>query len=547
MLDMDKMRSLVSFVGLRDPYPEGEDEAGPLLALLLDAARAGRPYDEAWLLCTGGAFLERARDLEREARDEGLTARFIPVDFTLKDVIDYAEIWERLKASLALVREKAGALPRGWTFLLDSGTPQMKISLFLAARSGLFPATLLQGIPPRFAGGTYKCREVRVAGIPEVRLTGEGGAPVPVLAAEEGRGYPGARPAAAPAATGAAARGGRAEGAPGEPVGGSQVLAELLRTADRAARYEDPVLLLGETGSGKTMAARRIHAASPRSAGPFVEVNCSAIAESLAESELFGHARNAFTGADKARAGKFRAAHGGTLFLDEVGDLSLEVQAKLLKALEDRAVTPVGSDEPLPADARLLAATNRDLPALIREGRFRRDLYERLKVVVLKLPPLRERREDIRPLATGFLAAWNDKYGEARRLTEDAYALLEAYSWPGNVRELENAMKSAACAAATEVVGPECLPDDIRQALRPGPSGVQAARPGSCVELPPEGLNLKARLLQVEWEYVSAALRQAEGNREAAARLLGLTGHAFRKALRERLAGFADVGWEEGM
>lgn len=526
MVDMNKTRSLIAFVGMRDPYPDSDEEPGPLLSLLLAAERAGQGYDEAWLFCTGGTFLERAHDLEREARDEGITTRFYPVDFPLKDVIDYAEIWGQLGCGLEAVRQKAGRLERDWVFLLDSGTPQMKTSLFLAARSGLFPATLVQGIPARFAGGTYKSREVRVDGIPEIRIPHQ----VPAVPSSD------ERPA-------------------DEPVVVSPVFAEALRKALSAARYDDPVLMLGETGTGKTMVARRIHGASARAAGPFVEVNCSAIAESMAESELFGHVRGAFTGADKARSGKFRAAQVGTLFLDEVGDLSSDVQAKLLKAIEDKVVTPVGSDEPVAADTRLIAATNRDLPAMIREGRFRRDLYERLKVVVISLPPLRERREDIRPLALRFMASFNAQYHESRRLTEDALELLESYSWPGNVRELQNALRSAACSAASQSLGPESLPEELVRATGATSNGGRAGRgvAGSppagvpAAVIPPEGVNLKARLLQVEWEYVSAALRIAGGNRETAARLLGMTGHAFRKALRERLSAFADEGWEEGM
>ncbi len=240
-------------------------------------------------------------------------------------------------------------------------------------------------------------REVRVEGIPEISLPGALRSPSQVPLA-------GHRRDEAFVSESSVAYG------PVGPVASSQAFAQALRKALSASRYDDPVLLLGETGTSKTMIARRIHGESSRKVGPIVEVNCSAIAESLAESELFGNVRGAFTGAEKPRSGKFRAAQGGTLFLDEVGDLSLEIQAKLLKALEDKTVTPVGSDEPASADARLIAATNRDLPGMIREGKFRRDLYERLKVVVISLPPLRERREDIRDLASLFLSNWNQQY-----------------------------------------------------------------------------------------------------------------------------------------
>ncbi len=531
MVDMENVRAVVSFVGMRDPYPENEEEPGPLLALLLAAAKNQQPYDEAWLLCTGGTFLERARDLEREAQGEGLRLKLYPIDFPVKDVIDYAEIWALLGRALQGIQERSGTVPRTWDFLLDSGTPQMKTSLFLAARAGLFRARLIQGIPARFAGGTYKSREVRFEGLPSITiedLERRGG----TVQSRLGSSYSGAS---------------RAIGSLEAPVATSPSFAEAIRMAIAVARYDDPVLILGETGTGKTMIARRIHGESHRKTGPFVEVNCSAIPEALAESELFGHARGAFSGADKARSGKFRAAHGGTLFLDEIGDLSLEVQAKLLKAIEDKEVTPVGLDEPVKADARLIAATNRDIPELIRLGRFRRDLYERIKVVVVRLSPLRERREDIRPLAERFLSLWNAQYNERRFLTDDAMSLLEAYSWPGNVRELQNALRSASCSSTSEALGPEALPDELgrfRDGAALGGNGTERSRR---VDFPDDGLNLKARLLQVEWDYVTQALRKADGNREAAARLLGMTGHAFRKALRERLAAFADEGWEEGM
>jgi DNA-binding NtrC family response regulator len=532
MTDMNVSRSLIAFVGMRDPYPEQEEEPGPILAYLVSQAETDRPVDEAWLLCTGGDFIERARDLEFESRSEGLKTKFIPVSFSAADVIDYAAIWAELQRSLAHVKEKAGSLPRDWCFLLDSGTPQMKTTLFLAARSGLFPATLIQGIPPRFAGGSYKCREVRLQGMPEIRV-----APGPDQSVAAP--FASARATAAVAAPAIAA----VTGAP--PIAASPAFSEVLRRAKSAARYDEPVLLLGETGTGKTMIARRIHEESERSGGPFIEVNCSAIAAELAESELFGHKKGAFTGADSGRTGKFRAAHDGTLFLDEVGDLSLELQAKLLKAIEDKAVCPVGSDDVVPADARLIAATNRDLKALVKARLFRHDLYERLKVVVIELPPLRERREEIRPLAEFFVASWNAQYQESRRLTEEAMLLLESYSWPGNVRELQNSLRAALNIAKTEVVGPESLSDDIRIAS----SSTRCAEesPVGEVAIPDGGFNLKAKLLQIEWGYVSAALRQTDRNCEAAAKLLGMTGHTLRKALRERFAAFVDNGWEDGM
>ena len=541
MFAMDKKSALIAFVGMRDPYPENSEEPGPVLALLMEAKRLGKPFDEAWLLCSGANALERARDLERECRDEDLPVRMQIRDFPIRDVIDYAEIWKGLRRLLASI---AGQAPeRSWTFLLDSGTPQMKTCLLMAVRSGLFQAELVQGIPARFAGGAYKVRPVRLDGLP--RMTMEEGPPQTLAktivedpddpAALEQDGI----------------------------VVQSAAFLAVLETARRAARYDHPVLLLGETGTGKTLVARKIHGFGKRREGPFVELNCAAIAAGMAESELFGHDRGAFTGAERNRSGRFRAAQGGTLFLDEIGDLPLDLQAKLLKAIEDRRVTPVGSDTAVDVDVRLIAATHRDLSTMIDGGAFRRDLYERLKATAIRIPPLRERPEEICPLIQRFLKEWNDHYAERRKLTTDALALLESYPWPGNIRELRNALTSAACAIPADILDCDALPEEIRCFGRPGagperprgPAGTDRPRRTACadatglsgeVALPPDGVNLKAKLLQTEWEYISAALRRNGNNREAAAKDLGMTGHALRKALRERFAAFAGEG-EEGV
>jgi len=558
MFSMDKTTALVAFVGMQDPYPDNSDEPGPVLALLREAGRTGKPFDEAWLLCVGADALERARDLERECREEGQAVRILPRELPVRDVIDYSEIWRGLKRLLATV---AGQAPeRSWTFLLDSGTPQMKTCLLMAARSGLFPAELVQGIPARFAGGAYKVRPVRLEGLPRM------------VAGEETR--PGAS---------ATILFEPAEAREPEPemdldqdglVVRSASFAAALETSRRAARYDHPVLLLGETGTGKTLVARKIHEYGRRREEPFVELNCAAIPGGTAESELFGHERGAFTGADRNRSGRFRAASGGTLFLDEIGDLPLDLQAKLLKAIEDQQVTPVGSDKAQPVDVRLIAATHRNLSAMVEAGTFRRDLYERLKATTIRIPPLRERPEEIRPLVQRFLAQWNDQYAERRTLTTDALSLLESYPWPGNIRELRNALTSAACAVQGDLLDREALPEEIRaggawngaggasvgiadglarmagMAGKPGKPGqgapdgpVDAARSPGEPQLPPGGINLKAKMLQMEWEYISAALRRHGNNREAAAKDLGMSGPALRKALKERFAAFAE---EEG-
>ena len=521
MKDMAKTVSvLVTFIGNRDPYPQDDETPGPILSFLLQ-----HPVDIVYMLCSSAAYHERAQDLIREAKDEGLVTKFETVDFYVPDVVDYGIIWERLLMSLTDIQQRVHEhlpvrISVEWLFLLDSGTPQMKSYLFLAAATQQFPARLYQGIPPAFSGGAYKSRQVNIEPFSFMRpaFIVEGKVPN-VYEADIG---------ANTNTTGSNAPKYR----------------EAEERALRIARYEDPVLLLGETGTGKTRIARQIHDASPRKSGPFVEVNCSAIPRDLAESELFGHVQGAFTGANKNRSGKIRAAQGGTLFLDEIGDLPLELQVKLLKVLEEHTLYPVGSDEPVTVNVRLIAATHRDLEHMVKDGSFRKDLYQRLKVVVIRLPPLRDRKEDILPLADYFLDERNRKYGEHKELSEAVKSRLLEYSWPGNVRELRNTIDSACSISQKELIELDVLPEELQAGTwsKYGMHGASGDMPGEI--LPPEGLDLRARLLQVEWSYVAAALRRTGGNREAAAKLLGMTGHAFRKALRERLAGFFENEWE---
>jgi len=459
-------------------------------------------------------YLERAKDVEREAHEEGLTAKFYSYDFALQDVINYEEIWRRLSETLETIRANCqerlpARFQTQWFFLLDSGTPQMKTSLLVAAATGLFPATLYQGIPPHYAGGTYKARKVDLASFP-----------IPKKNPNQDTGTFQSNVIKVPS------------------LSTTPSYMQAYERAIRAARYDTPVLLLGETGVGKTILAREIHAHSARKTHAFVEVNCSAIPAGMAESELFGHVQGAFTGANKNRSGKFKAADKGTLFLDEIGDVPLDIQVKLLKALEENTIVPVGSDEPIAINVRIIAATNRDLSKMVQEGGFRRDLYERLKGVVIPIPPLRDRPGDIITLAHQFIDEWNSRYDEHRVLSEATLRCFTTYSWPGNIRELKNVIQSAACTSIQNIIEPDALPPEVRGITDTDSTPPAIHQPEEL--LPAEGINLGARLLQIEWSYVAQALRRTKGNREAAAKLLGMTGHAFRKALRERFAGFIE-------
>jgi len=279
----------------------------------------------------------------------------------------------------------------------------------------------------------------------------------------------------------------------------------VLETAAVVAPSNAPVLILGESGVGKEVVAQTIHRGSPRAAGPLIAANCAGLPETLIESELFGHTKGAFTGADQARPGYFRAAHGGTLFLDEIGDLPLRLQPKLLRAIESGQVTPVGSDVPVQVDTRLIAATNRDLQAAVAEGRFRDDLYYRINVVELIVPPLVERQDDILPLARQFAAEFA---GGPVRLSPQAVQCLLAYSWPGNVRQLRNAIQRSCLLCRGDIILPEHLPPAIA-AL----AAQDAPRAG--------------RLSQVERAAILATLEECHGNRTHAAKKLGISRRAL--------------------
>ena len=290
----------------------------------------------------------------------------------------------------------------------------------------------------------------------------------------------------------------------------STAMEDLLATLDRVATRDATVLISGESGTGKELLARRVHTHSPRVRGPFVAVSCAALPRELLESELFGHERGAFTGATRAREGRFRRAHGGTLFLDEVGELPMELQGKLLRVLQERMVDVLGRDTPVPVDTRVVAATNRDLRAQVASGGFREDLYYRLAVVELRVPALRERMDDLPPLVEHFV----QRASPDRPLRIPARVLdaLKERPWPGNVRELENACERLAILAP----GVELRIDDL-----PPAHSEPRAEDGAWFDHLPPGLSL----VDLERHAVAAALERSGGNISAAARMLGVPRH----------------------
>ena len=291
----------------------------------------------------------------------------------------------------------------------------------------------------------------------------------------------------------------------------SSIMTELLDVAIRAAASEATILISGESGTGKEVLARLIHRNSPRHQGPMVAINCAAIPESLIESELFGHVRGAFTGAQAGRKGRFQSANGGTLFLDEIGELKPEMQAKLLRAIQERVIEAVGSDQQETIDIRLIAATNRDLQAAMVTGEFREDLYYRLSVIPLHLPPLRERREDIPALISHFLK--QIKAPAQVRFSDEALVSLREHSWPGNIRELQNLVERAVILRRGEIINSDEL------GLCPSSSSSTSFLP----ELPDNGISLE----QVEEELIAKALNKSQGNRSQAARLLQIPRHVL--------------------
>jgi transcriptional regulator with PAS, ATPase and Fis domain len=297
-------------------------------------------------------------------------------------------------------------------------------------------------------------------------------------------------------------------------VGSSSTLIDVFSVVDRVADTDCTVLITGESGTGKELVARGVHAQSPRNSGPFVAVNCGAIPEALLESELFGHARGAFTGAHQTKVGRIGAAEHGTLFLDEIGELSLGLQVKLLRVLQSREYSPVGDTRVLKADVRVVAATNMDLEKAVAEGNFRQDLYYRLNVIMLHVPELKRRSSDIPELVLHFMATAREKTGrQIMQISRAAMQLLMNHSWPGNVRELENTIERAMLLCPGDRIEPTDLPVKVRGLGTPGKNSPK---------LPDAGIDLRAAVESYENDLIRQALDRTGWNKNRAANLLKL-------------------------
>jgi two-component system response regulator PilR (NtrC family) len=316
-------------------------------------------------------------------------------------------------------------------------------------------------------------------------------------------------------------------------IGSTPAMDRLRELIQRVARSQAPVHISGESGTGKELVARMIHASGPRADGPFVPVNCGAIPSELMESEFFGHKRGSFTGAVNDKAGLLQSAEGGTLFLDEVADLPLHMQVKLLRVIQEKAVRPVGEQRETPIDVRILSATHKNLGDLVAETKFREDLYYRINVIEIRVPSLRERRNDIRPLANAILARLGERIGLSElKLSDEAWRAIEAYEYPGNVRELENVLERAATLSGSGIIEAEHIrlraaPRTTVSGAQPGPTHAAASPRADAPAA------LTDQLEHLERDAIVKALEQTRYNKTAAAKLLGVTYRALRYKIQK--------------
>lgn len=311
-------------------------------------------------------------------------------------------------------------------------------------------------------------------------------------------------------------------------VGDSPPMQKVYAMIEKVARTDSTILIRGESGTGKELVARALHNYSRRNEKPFVAINCAALPETLLESELFGYVKGAFTGANKFKKGLFESAQGGTLFLDEIGSIPVDMQQKLLRVLEEREIRPVGATDTVPVDVRIVAATNENLEEKIQTGNFREDLYYRLSVIPIELPPLRERKEDVKLLLKHFLKVINEQEKRDTSVASEVVIALENYSWPGNVRELENVISRAATLCDDNKIELQDLPEKIQATSAPGHKGTERVPPKS-----QRGVSLKSFLRSKEREYIQYVLDQCEGDKEKAAQSLGISLATFYRKIGE--------------
>jgi two-component system response regulator HydG len=316
----------------------------------------------------------------------------------------------------------------------------------------------------------------------------------------------------------------------GNLIGSSPEMEKIYRILSKVAQTTHPVLILGESGTGKELIARSIHSNGPHAAKPFLPVDCGSLVPTLIESELFGYVKGAFTGATRNKDGLLASAEGGTVFLDEIGEMPLDLQAKLLRALQEKEIRPVGATHRIPINCRILAATNRDLAAMVEQGRFRKDLYYRLNVVALRLPPLRDRREDVPILAAHFLSRMNRNSGAKYVFSDDALRTMSEYAWPGNVRELENSIERACALCSGPVLRLGDLPTQLQDFHL---HAFRSTVGGHSEKIPADTSTDVTPLADLERQAILDTLRQLNGDKLTAARLLGIGKTTLYRKLKE--------------
>ena len=507
--DMTRQSWLISWIGAAD-HECAESKRGADLGPIATALLGQQRYERVYLL-TNYDF-ERSKNyctwLESISGYEPSLIDLYSVD--LVSPIDYSDIYTQVSTTLL----QAG-LPRdnvSLTFHLSPGTPAMAAIWIILAKTR-FPARLIQtsremGVEPVDfpfdLANDFLPEYLQRSGDRVKRLSDAIQLPAPEFE---------------------------------KIIHQSQVVADLISLARRIAAYDVPVLILGETGTGKELFAEAIHAASTRAEHPFIAVNCGAISPELANSELFGHKKGAFTGATGDRKGCFLEASGGTLFLDEVGDLPLDTQVRLLRALQSQEITPMGQSKPVSINTRILAATHRDLAADVAAGRFREDLFHRLAVGILQLPPLRERSGDVKLLAQHFLNKINEDAvdkpeAQQKRLSNEAIQMIQSHSWPGNVRELYHTLLRSVIWS----MGGEITAQDIQTALLPTSEKKAAVQPSAIVS----GATLQEHLDAITRDCIEQALQKTGRRKAGAAKLLGFANHQTLSNWMKRL-GMDDI------
>jgi len=496
------MKVLITFAGSNDPYAssqvanQGAARHGPILTLA-----AQREFDEVHILATT-MMLESAEITARELEAIQPRARVNVRKFVVRDPTCHREIICELRGAF---RDISSSHEQGVEYFMASasGTPQMAMCIALLVASNEIPARILQARPPAFV--TADMEPVVEVDLRDPEFPMITHRPAPLLTPRE-----------------------HAANDPNPVLRALKIIGDdpaFLTALDRALAFsisDDAMLITGETGSGKELIARYTHEVSARAHGPFVAVNCSAIQGTLAESELFGHVKGAFTGAVADRKGKFESAQGGTLFLDEIGELSLENQARLLRAIQEKEISPVGSAKTIKVNVRFIAATNRDLKQSVADGGFRQDLYFRIAMLEVTSPPLRARRGDIIKMACAFLDKQNRIHKLKRTFAPETLAALMHYHWPGNIRELQGVVNRAYLLTrgleitrdALEFVAPTS--DDDRW----------------IVPQPHPGFDLEAYISELRTQLKTRALELAGGNQSEAARLLNVSPNAISKWLK---------------